>query len=135
MSRRSSRKNAFKLIFQLPFHDDIDYEAAYSNLLTDLPKISEEDKTFIRDNFFGTVSHLAEVDALISKHLSGWTIDRISRADLAIMRIAVYEMCFAKMPPGVCVNEAVELAKEYGDDDSPAFVNALLKKLSETKNP
>ena len=72
-------------------------------------------------------THLAEIDDMISKNLKGWAKERISKIDLAILRLAIYEICFSQeIPPGVAVNEAVELAKEFSTEEAPAFINGVL---------
>ncbi len=70
---------------------------------------------------------MAEIDDMISKNLKGWAKERISKIDLAILRLAIYEICFSQeIPPGVAVNEAVELAKEFSTEEAPAFINGVL---------
>ena len=77
--------------------------------------------------------HHEEIDRLITDNLDNWTIDRIGRTDLAIMRTAVAEMLFAdNIPVSVSINEAVELAKKYGDERSYAFINSVLGKIAGT---
>lgn len=79
----------------------------------------------------GVKEHCAEIDALIEQYAEGWTLDRISRVDLSIMRIAVYEIKFGGIPGGVAVNEAVELAKQYSDAQKSArFVNGVLGNIA-----
>ena len=92
--------------------------------------ISEEDREFIEREVNGVCDNLAEIDEHISKNLSGWELDRINKVDLAIIRLAAYEMLFDEsIPPGVSINEAVELAKAYGTDESYQFVNGILGRL------
>ena len=79
----------------------------------------------------GVKEHCTEIDALIEQYAEGWTLDRISRVDLSIMRIAVYEIKFGGIPGGVAVNEAVELAKQYSDAQKSArFVNGVLGNIA-----
>jgi len=130
MSRRQARVNAFSLIFQLPFHDE-----------TDIPKILEnyidEHKgphdTYISAAFNGVTQNLEQIDRLISDNLLDWDIDRIATSDLAALRLCVYELLFdPAIPEAVSVNEAVELVKIYGTDDSYAFVNGVLAGVLKT---
>ena len=82
----------------------------------------------------GIVSHKDEIDAYLEAYSQGWTIDRMPTLDRAIMRVAVWEIIYNDdVPDSVAVNEAVELAKGYSTDDSPAFINGLLNKISSTK--
>jgi len=76
---------------------------------------------------WGTLENQAQLDSIIEKFLKGWELDRLSKVDLALMRLAIYEMLREPdVPSGVAINEAVELAKAYGTDESPAFINGVL---------
>jgi len=128
MSRRNARRHAFELIFQLPFHKPCDYPELKDLYTEGLP---ETEREFIDAEFSGVVENLARIDELISGSLSGWKIERINRADLAALRLAIYEMtCSGQIPVSVSINEAVELAKAYGTDDSYGFVNAVLGRIA-----
>ena len=76
------------------------------------------------------MSHLSEIDDLIEENAKGWKLDRIAKAELSILRVAVFEAVFDEgIPVGVAINEAVELSKEYGGDHAPSFVNGILGKI------
>ncbi len=78
------------------------------------------------------IEHLEEIDGTIARIAPEYPIDKINKVDLAILRLGVYEMEIAKnVPPKVCINEAIELAKEFGGDSSPSFINGALGKLIE----
>ena len=78
----------------------------------------------------GTIEHIQEIDALISKHLDSWEFQRINKVDLAILRISVYPLLYQKdLHPSIVINEAVDISKEYGSDDSFKFVNAVLDNI------
>lgn len=81
---------------------------------------------FVEALCLGTAGRRAELDAVIVPHLSGWTLDRLASTDRVVVRMALYEMRYLDTPPGVAINEAVELAKRYGTDDSGRFVNGIL---------
>jgi N utilization substance protein B len=82
----------------------------------------------------GVIKHKDEIDAYLEAYSQGWTIDRMPTLDRAIMRVATWEIVYNDdVPDSVAVNEAVELAKEYSTDDSPAFINGLLNKIASTK--
>ena len=144
MSRRTARRHAFFLTFQIEFYVDYDPLAQaklYLDGLIETPfdeeelcdgGVTEEDGRFILSELCGVYDNLGAIDALISENLSGWEIDRINKTDLAIIRLAVYEMLYeASIPPGVSINEAVELAKQYGTDESYQFVNGILGRVYE----
>jgi len=82
----------------------------------------------------GVIKHKDEIDAYLEAYSQGWTLDRMPTLDRAIMRVATWEIVYNDdVPDSVAVNEAVEIAKEYSTDDSPAFINGLLNKISSTK--
>ena len=146
MSRRTARKHAFFLIFQFEFHSGFilpnQIELYFQNKDTyreepelcaiSTEKVTNEDKAFINDEVNGVYDNIERIDSLISNNLSGWEIDRINKTDLAILRLAVYEMLFVSdIPNGVSINEAVELAKVYGTDESYQFINGILGNIYE----
>lgn len=80
----------------------------------------------------GTVEHISDIDKIISENLKGWTIERLNKVDLAILRLAVYEMLYDdETPDGIVINEAVEIAKKYSSDQAPGFINGILGKISQ----
>ena len=138
MSRTLAREAAFKALFQLEFNFDDTEPEAYENLaietmFDDNPKLTTKDLPFLENLVKGTREHLSEIDALIIAHLKeGWQLSRIMTADRNILRLAVYEMKFVDEPikKNIVINEAVELAKKYGTDDSSRFVNGILEAIS-----
>lgn len=129
MSRRSSRKHAFALIFQLGFYKELNTLEVMENYFKqkEIKEISEEDREFIYTEFSGTYQNLEEIDKLISDNLKGWSINRLNKVDMAILRLALYEIIFASdIPKSVSVNEAIEICKEYSSDDAPGFINGVL---------
>jgi len=98
------------------------------------------DFDFIKTQIHGVRENLAFIDDIITRYITGWSFARIAKIDLAILRLAIYELAFMpEIPTRVCINEAIELAKSYGDDDAPAFVNGLLasaqKEIRQEANP
>lgn len=133
MDRTEARETAFKALFQLEFAPNEEkefYEAlAIENAVEEDTKIQQRRLTYIQDAVKGTRDHLTEIDELITVHLKkGWTLKRLSTADRNILRLAVYEMLFAekKLSAGIIINEAVELAKKYSEDESRRFINGIL---------
>ncbi|MCL2223804.1 MAG: transcription antitermination factor NusB [Defluviitaleaceae bacterium] len=142
-SRRTARQHVFHLIFGLPFIGALDVptlakaKAAYFDFLEyseleeygfeNLKRPTKRDAEYIDRAFWGVFERRAELDGVIENFLRDWTIGRLNKADLALMRLAIYEMlCEKDVPPAVAVNESVELAKLYGADESPAFINGVL---------
>lgn len=90
--------------------------------------LDDEDMLYVAQMLEGVRAHCAELDELVSKFAKDWSIDRIARVDLSILRIAIYEMLYRRedVPTGAAINEAVELAKRYGGERSYAFINGIL---------
>jgi N utilization substance protein B len=92
--------------------------------------ISDKDSAYIRDKYDRIMEHKEEIDAAIDEKAKGWTTERMSKVDLTIIRLGVYEILYDDdVPAGVAINEAVELAKRFGQDESYSFVNAVLAKF------
>jgi N utilization substance protein B len=138
MSRKLAREAAFKALFQLDFNFEDDRREDSENLaietmFDDNPKLTKKDFAFIESTVKGTRAHLDEIDALIIAHLKeGWQLPRLMAADRNILRLAIYEMKFVEptISKNIIINEAVELAKRYGTDDSSRFVNGILEAIS-----
>lgn len=132
MSRRSARKNAFFLLFQMDFNKAEEYEQVKEIFFAEKEEpVEEEDKDFILSEVEGARGHLEEIDHIIGECAKGWNTDRMSKVDLAILRLAVYELRFSEdTPVGVAINEAVELAKKFSSDEAPGFINGILGKVA-----
>ncbi|WP_313525972.1 transcription antitermination factor NusB [Anaerotignum sp.] len=132
MSRRSARKNAFFLLFQMDFNQAEEYEQVKEIFFAEKEEpVEDEDKQFIVSEVEGARAHLEEIDRIIGECAKGWHTDRMSKVDLAILRLAVYELRFCQdTPVGVAINEAVELAKKFSSDEAPGFVNGILGKVA-----
>ena len=138
MSRKLAREATFKALFQLDFNFEEERreyfeDLAIETMFEDDPKLTKKDLGYIESSVKGTRAHLEEIDALITTHLKeGWQLSRIMAADRNILRLAVYEMKFVEpiLPKNIVINEAVELAKKYGTDDSSRFVNGILESIS-----
>lgn len=134
MSRKIAREVAFKIIFSNEFEPNslkelIENIVSDSELVetTNKNDISSEDKKYIEQVVLGIAEKKDELDEKIKTYLKGWTMDRISKTDLAILRLAVYEMLYREdIPCKVSINEAVELAKAFCEETSPAFINGVL---------
>lgn len=123
MTRKEAREETFILIFEKQFTED-----ALEEILScaeEVRDITPDD--YIRDVFFGVYSHLDELDEFISTNAVGWSIKRISKTALAVLRLALYEMRFVEsIPVSVSINEAVELCKKYATKEDASFVNGIL---------
>lgn len=131
MSRKAARELAFKIVFAANFQDKEDsLEDITASLLKENDNtndISDEDIKYIKEVSHGVYNNVVELDEKIKCHLKGWTMDRICKTDLAILRLAIYEIVYREdIPDKVSVNEAVELAKMFSEDNSSAFINGVL---------
>lgn len=131
MTRSEMREHVFKLIFRVPFHDKNELREQIDYYFDDLTDVNEKDYEYIKNKALLVCELSNELDEKINSVSEGWPVDRIGKAELAIMRLAVYEMLYDDdIPVNVAINEAVELAKSYGSDDNAAsFVNGVLAKL------
>lgn len=134
MGRKKARDNAFKCVYQLSFGQDIDINKILENCYIENEN-DDEEKEYIEVVLNGINSNIEKIDNIILSNLKNWTIDRIFKIDLAILRLAIYEILFMdNIPVKVSANEAVELAKTYGNNDSKSFVNGLIAKVIESKD-
>ena len=132
MSRRSARKNAFFLLFQMDFSEVAEFDQVKEIFFAEKEEpVEEGDKAFILSEVEGVHEHMEEIDGLIEQSAKGWDLGRMNKVDLAILRLAVYEMKFSETPVGVAINEAVELAKKFSSDEAPAFINGVLGKAAQ----
>ena len=130
MSRRGARRNAFYLLFQMDFSEAEECEQVKELFFAEKEEpVEEEDKEFILSEVEGVHAHMAEIDEMITASANGWDPARMNKVDLAILRLAVYEMKYGETPIGVAINEAVELAKRFSSDEAPAFINGVLGKV------
>lgn len=135
MDRRTARNHALNLIFLFGFHENMDVDRVFDNYIIDhgLEESRYVDKEFIYQEFNGVSENLEEIDNYIETNLTGWTMDRLNNMDIAIMRLAIYEILYMdELSYSISVNEAVELAKTFSADESPGFVNGVLGSVVKT---
>lgn len=127
MNRTEIREQAFKLIYSLEIQKKEDLEEAIE-LYIESNEITEKNAIeYIKDAVFGIEKNKEEIVSSIEKNLKkDWKIDRISKIDLSILKLAIYEIKHTEVPYKVVINEAVELAKKYGEENSRNFVNGVL---------
>lgn len=125
MSRRLARQVAFQTLFQIDL-SKTDVEDALIQRLSEVA-LSPENAEYVRRAVRGVTTQISALDLQIGTISQGWEVHRLGFIDRSILRLAIYEIVFMdEIPVGVTVNEAVELAKEFGDDESPRFINGLL---------
>lgn len=134
MNRSAIRENAFKLLYSSEIQKNFE-EEQIDIFLEDNNITKKEEIEYIKNSFWGIKENIEQIEKLISNNLTQkWTIDRISRIDIAILKLAIYEIVYSKLPYKVVINEAVELAKKYGDDSSKSFINGILASIVKELN-
>lgn len=124
MKRRVAREKALQALYQIDL-SDIPVDEAIENVLD-----GEEHNDFLHSLVVNTVEHLDEIDETIKRYLEKWSIDRLAKVDLNILRIGVYELLYNdEVPKNVAINEAIEVAKRFGDEKSSKFINGILSKV------
>ena len=127
MSRTEMRELAFKLIYSLEIQNTYNLEEQVELFLAENNIDAENIKDYINDIVCGIVKNISEIESIIKKCLTDkWSIDRISKINLSILKLAIYELKYKNIPYKVEINEAVELAKKYGEDSSSRFINGAL---------
>ncbi len=131
MGKREQREQVFALLFRVEFHSSEDMPEQVKLFLEDSERmISDKDADFISGRYEAILAQMKDLDRIIDEKMDGWDITRIGKVELTILRIAVYEMLYVEeVPDSVAINEAVELAKKYGQESSGGFVNAILAKF------
>lgn len=131
MSRREIREQIFKLLFRAEFYEKEELSEQMQMFLEETDPGAEKDICYIQNKFEQIMDHINEIDEMVNQVAQGWKTSRMGKVDLTLIRLAVYEIKFEEdVPTGVAINEAVELAKRYGTDDSASFVNGILAKLA-----
>lgn len=136
MGRHELREQVFRLLFRVEFHSAEDMEEQKELFMTDMPaedtakEAGHKDLTYITERCGRVQEHLEEIDKMIDDNTEGWDHTRMGKVELTVLRLGVYEILFDEDIPGsVAINEAIELAKKYGQETSGGFVNAILAKI------
>lgn len=132
MTRKSQREAIFSILFKLEFNgmDDMPEQIDFS--LEDIDDLDDVDKDYITNKANNILGLISDIDVVIENISDGWKIDRLGKPELAIIRLAIYEIKYDDdIPFKVAINEAVELSKKYCNQDSKGFINAILGKLEE----
>ena len=138
MNRSKTREESFKLLYSMQILKDIDIDEQINIFLQEEEITDKEAIEYINDVIKGIEKNEKDIETKIEENIKeDWSLSRISKIDLTLLKLGIYEMLYSKLPYKVVINEVVELAKNYGDDSSKAFVNGVLasivKKHIETK--
>ena len=129
MTKKKTRENLYLMLFQAEFHQEQELIEQAELFLESLEgkDATQKAKTALKERYQSVIGHLAEIDEKIEEKAEGWDLSRLPKADLSVMRLAVYEILYDEdVPDSVAINEAVELAKCYGGEKSFRFVNGVL---------
>lgn len=130
MGRRELREQIFKLLFRIEFNEKEDMPEQEKLFFDDENTVDEKAERYIIKKYEDIVSKLDTIDEMINKEAKGWETARMGKVDLTLIRLAVYEIKYDdEIPAGVAINEAVELAKKFGQDNSSGFINGVLAKF------
>ena len=144
MNRSKLRENIFKLLYTAEFQEKEEMPQQMSLYFTysddndedEEVTVSEKDQTYMEEKYHHVTEHIPEIDEMLNRTSEGWKTTRMGKVDLAILRLAVYEMKFDEdVPVGVAINEAVELAKKYDTEDDASFINGVLGSAARAEFP
>ena len=134
MSRRKVRETIFLLLFRIEFNTQEELQEQMKWYFEERPDVEAKDQLYIETKIGSILKRLPEIDDKIHSICEGWRLERLGKPELAILRLAVYEITNdANIPTGVAINEAVELAKKYGTTESASFVNGILDQIAKDK--
>lgn len=131
MGRRELREHIFKLLFVSEFNQKEEMPQQMQLYFDQLEELHEKDEAYMNEKFEKVKEKVKEIDDLINTSATGWKTSRMSKVDLAILRLGIYEMKYDEdVPVKVAINEAIELSKQYGGDESSSFINGILGNLT-----
>lgn len=130
MGRSELREHIFRILFRIEFQPKEEMEEQLALYLEELESAKDTEKEYIRTKYAAIAEKVEMIDEKINASVTGWKTSRMRKVDLTILRLAVYEIEWdEEVPQGVAINEAVELAKRYGGEESPSFINGVLGKI------
>ena len=130
-TKNERRERVFQMLFSFDFNKERTSDESFVSFFDEGDTIPVEG--YIKNTFEGVNSFALEADALVEADSKNWSTDRMSGVTRNILRLAIYELLCTDVPPKVAINEGVELAKKYGDDQEPAFINGILNRIAREK--
>ncbi|MEG0026090.1 MAG: transcription antitermination factor NusB [Bacilli bacterium] len=130
LNRSEAREKIMTILYQSNIFEqnNIDYDI---NVI--IKNTINIDNEFIKDTVYGVITYKNDIDKIANENLKNWTINRLGNTDIAIIRMAIYELLYTKTPSVVAINEAIELAKKYSDDEVKKMINGILDKIYKNK--
>lgn len=130
LTRTEMRENLYQALFRMDYFSGEELPEQLELFLEEIPA-TEREKEELRKRFQEVITHVEDLDAIIEDKSNGWKVQRLAKSDLTVLRLAIYEMRYDdKIPVGVAISEAVELAKTYGGEKSAGFVNGILSTIA-----
>lgn len=130
MTRREAREHLFRMLFRKDFYNEDDLNEQVELYFSLMREPEEKEVEELTNRFHLILDKLDEIDSMIEGAASGWKLNRLGKVELTLLRIATYEIRFDDtIPTPVAINEAVEIAKKFGEDNSPGFINGILAKI------
>ncbi len=130
VNRSELRKTIMTILYQINVYEK-------NKIIYDVNEVIKEslpiDNEFVKECVYGVITYRDEIDKIINENMNNWTVDRLGNTDQAIIRMGVYELLYTETPDIVAINEAVELAKKYSDDDVRKMINGVLDKIYRSK--
>ena len=130
LNRSELRKVIMTVLYQINVYETNKMEYKIENVIKECLEIENE---FVNEVVYGVIEKKNEIDEIANKYLNGWKISRLGNTDQAILRMGIYELLYTKTPEVVAINEAIELAKNYSDDDVRKMINGVLDKVYHNK--
>lgn len=130
LTRSELRKNIMTILYQINVYNTNKVEYNVEDIIKEVNPIDNE---FVKDIVYGVITKKEELDEIANKQLNKWTIDRLGNTDQSILRMSIYELLYMNTPDIVVINEAIELAKLYSDDDVKNMINGVLDKIYHDK--
>lgn len=135
MNRSETRESAFRLLYSFQLIKDIDYKEQIDLYIGEENITDKDAVSYIKETAEGVVKNDKDIEDIITQNIKEeWTIARINKVNLTLLKLGIYEMLYSKLPYKVVINEVVELAKKYGDDNSKSFVNGVLASVVKKNN-
>ena len=126
LARSEARKLIMTILYQISLYQEKNISYNLDNVINE--NLTEDDE-FVNSVVKGVINNIDQIDTLANKYLSGWTLKRLGYTDQAIIRLSIYELMYTDTPSKVCIDEAIELAKQYSDDSVVKMINGILDKI------
>lgn len=130
LNRSELRKKIMTILYQINIYEKNKIKFDVDSVIKEVCEIDNE---FVKEMVYGVITYKNDIDKLANKYLNNWTIDRLGNTDQAILRMGIYELVYTDTPEVVAINEAIELAKLYSDDDVKNMINGVMDKIYHSK--